>query len=315
MERILNWRPSPYDPRDFQSNRHTKMAAERLPTSYKMPINIPVYDQGGIGSCTANSGCVCFLYECAEQNFSFEPSRLFLYWVTRFLENSVPYDDGAYIRDVFKALRQFGLAKEQFMPYIVHKFAEQPSKEAFEDGLNHLAIEYAAVKKEERIIKQTLMAGGAISFGFYVYESFMKGNWSYTTGLMPMPAKGEQITGGHAVTIVGWDDDIECFLIQNSWGTDWGKEGFFWMPYKFLLSANCSDFWVINKVKLRVPQPAPPIDFIFVLGMLFETKAQLNRNTIPVLVKMASLIGIEVATTIKINIVNKIWSKIKHHGN
>ena len=31
----------------------------------------------------------------------------------------------------------------------------------------------------------------------------------------------------HMVTIVGWDDSQECWLVKNSWGTDWGEAGWF----------------------------------------------------------------------------------------
>ena len=67
---------------------------------------------------------------------------------------------------------------------------------------------------------------------------------------MPMPDLAvEQCEGGHCVAIVGYSDQNKWVIVRNSWGTGWGKNGYFFMPYEFLLNANeCSDFWVIQKV-------------------------------------------------------------------
>jgi len=64
-----------------------------------------------------------------------------------------------------------------------------------------------------------------------------------------MPDLKERSLGGHAVIVMGYDDDTECFIVKNSWGTKWGDKGYFYMPYDYLLNRNLSDdFWVIQKV-------------------------------------------------------------------
>ena len=64
-----------------------------------------------------------------------------------------------------------------------------------------------------------------------------------------MPAPGESIVGGHAVMVVGYDDSAQTFLVRNSWGPNWGMDGYFTMPYAYLTSANlASDFWTIRLV-------------------------------------------------------------------
>ena len=58
--------------------------------------------------------------------------------------------------------------------------------------------------------------------------------------------------GGHALCIVGYDDNIAggVFKIANSWGKEWGDSGYFYMPYDFILNGDCaSDFWTIKKVR------------------------------------------------------------------
>jgi C1A family cysteine protease len=64
-----------------------------------------------------------------------------------------------------------------------------------------------------------------------------------------MPGSKEKTVGGHAVMAVGYDDATREFLVRNSWGTDWGLEGYFKIPYAYLLSPKlASDFWTIRSV-------------------------------------------------------------------
>ena len=47
--------------------------------------------------------------------------------------------------------------------------------------------------------------------------------------------------------MVGYDEAQQRFLVRNSWGKNWGKAGYFTMPYAYLLDANLSDdFWTIR---------------------------------------------------------------------
>ncbi len=69
------------------------------------------------------------------------------------------------------------------------------------------------------------------------------------SGKMPWPAHSEQPRGGHAVLMVGYDDSKHCWLVRNSWGEQWGEEGYFWMPYEYALHADlAADFWTVRYV-------------------------------------------------------------------
>lgn len=46
-----------------------------------------------------------------------------------------------------------------------------------------------------------------------------------------------KIAGGHAVLICGFDDKINAFKVLNSWGTNWGDDGYFWLDYDFAKTA------------------------------------------------------------------------------
>jgi C1A family cysteine protease len=79
------------------------------------------------------------------------------------------------------------------------------------------------------------------------YESF-EGQQIAQTGIMTMPASGEKVVGGHCVVAVGYDNSTRMFIIRNSWGTSWGLNGYFMMPYEYMLGRLSSDFWTMRSV-------------------------------------------------------------------
>lgn len=302
--RILNWKKEPVDERDIVSKRYT-LAPVSLPEKYELPLQIPVYDQEDIGSCVANSACACYRYESAQilNSFEFNPSRLFVYYNARSIQGWENEDSGSYIRDGFKALNKWGLASESVWPYITKDFAKKPTTEVYTDGLLNVTVKYATVEQSESIIKQTLLSGAAVSFGFNVYSSFF-GYWESTTGVMPIPKSNENLEGGHAVTIIGWDNSKKAFLIQNSWGTSWGLNGKFWMPYSFLLNPNeADDFWCIEEIKITnidptpTPDPEPTPTGCLDPFKLFNSYKELAKFSKAFLVKLSYQLGLEVKKT------------------
>lgn len=310
----LNWKPSPFDARDLKSTRHLKVAAEPLPSEFVLPIKLNVYDQKNLGSCTANSGCSCYRYESAQLGKIVEPSRLFLYYNTREIEGTVQEDSGAYIRDVFKALNKKGLCEEKFFPYIESTFRNKPTQEAYNNGLNYQTVRYTAVSKDLTQVKQTIYSGAVVSFGFLVYSSFF-GSWEKTTGVMPLPKKGERIEGGHAVSLVGFSDSKKCFLVLNSWGTGWGQSGLFWMPYDFFMSQDTSDYWCIDEIKIvesvePTPTPTPIPSDSFKSGLKkVLSKPDLIKMTEPLIVKIGKELGLQSSTLLTKNEnVDLVWN-------
>jgi C1A family cysteine protease len=239
-----------HDKRDYRVNAlpHLGVGAP-LPTRIDAfaGLNLPVYDQGEIGSCTANAGVLYrrFLaqrfskYSAGDQNLS----RLFLYYQERKLQwnNAVNDDSGAAIRDIFYVLAHTGVCPEDIDPYNPAYFASAVVNDSQKDLEGARIFRIGAYHRvpDAMTARSVLASGYAIALGFTVYESFEDIGGD---GLMRMPRKGEAVLGGHAVVIRGYDDEKSEFLVQNSWGVGWGDKGCFRMPYRFLEDEDLSQF-------------------------------------------------------------------------
>jgi C1A family cysteine protease len=211
----------------------------------------PVYDQGQLGSCTANAIAAAVDFENHRQNKKFvTPSRLWIYYQERVLENTVDQDAGASLRDGMKAVSKLGVCPESDWPYVITAYAKKPPAADYTSALEDKVLRYEAAPQDLFGLKSVLASGTPIVFGFSVYESF-EGNVVAHSGVMPMPAPTEAMIGGHACLLVGYDDAHDRFLVRNSWGTDWGKDGYFEMPYQYATSTSLSsDFWAVQSTSV-----------------------------------------------------------------
>ena len=221
-----------------------------LPTSADLRSKCPpVYDQGQLGSCTANAIAGAIEFDLMKENKTeFMPSRLFIYYNERAIEGTVDSDSGAQIRDGIKSVADLGDCPEDLWPYDINKFTGKPSQNCYDNAVQHKAVQYQRVIRDLNQMKGCLASGYPFVFGFTVYQSFESQEVAQT-GHASMPSSGEQAVGGHAVLAVGYDDSQNWFIVRNSWATSWGMKGYFTLPYSYLLNANLADdFWTIRVV-------------------------------------------------------------------
>lgn len=244
------WKKDNVDKRDLYHNfqiTNTSTNIKHIDLRDKCP---PVYDQGQLGSCTANA--IAGLYEYdemkeEEQNI-FTPSRLFIYYNEREIEGTINEDSGAQIRDGIKSINSTGVCPESMWPYDISKFKDEPTQKCYMDAAKHHAVEYKRVPQTLEQIRQCLIEGFPFAFGFIVYASF-ESQQVAETGEVPMPQEGEQVVGGHAVACVGFDDTKNVIICRNSWGDSWGDKGYFYMPYDYILNSEyCNDLWTVRRV-------------------------------------------------------------------
>jgi C1A family cysteine protease len=242
---------------DLPDQRDLRYAGPR-PLLRKLPAKTdlrklcpPVYDQGQLGSCTANAIGAAFEFGLRKQNpaMDFMPARLFIYYNERVMEHTVGSDSGAMIRDGIKSVNKQGVCAEKMLPYDINRFADKPSDACYAEALNHQVLSYHRVPRNLSQMKSCLAEGYPFVFGFTVYESF-ESDAVARTGKLNMPKQSEKQEGGHAVLAVGYDGGTKRFIVRNSWGTGWGQKGYFTMPFDYLLEENLSDdFWTVRVVE------------------------------------------------------------------
>jgi len=253
--RVYGWKPQLPDKRDLRYTYENR--SDVMPSAFDLRDDHPSYmpdpyDQGKLGSCTANAIAAAFEYNERKAGYGsaeFMPSRLFIYYNERAMEGHTDADTGAAIRDGIKSINKKGVCDEALWPYDVSTFTQKPSAVCYKEAKKERALKYHKVDQTESAMKHALWAEGQpVVFGFTVYESFETEEVA-KTGDMPMPADGEKALGGHAVMCVGFDDDDQVFIIRNSWGSEWGDEGYFRMPYAYLTDPDCAnDFWLVSSI-------------------------------------------------------------------
>ena len=239
--------------RDFPDARDYLYAGTRvsdLPPSCDLrPQCPPIYDQGTLGSCTANALAAAIEFDLLkDRKRAFTPSRLFIYFLERAIADTVAQDAGAQLRDGIKAVTKIGAPPESDWPYEIAKFAETPPEPAFFAAAQGLVKSYFRVPQDIWQMRSCLADGYPFAFGFTAYKSFESPAVA-RTGKVPMPKSDERLLGGHAVVAVGYRDDDRTFIVRNSWGPLWGREGYFLMPYEYLITPHLAgDCWTVRSI-------------------------------------------------------------------
>jgi C1A family cysteine protease len=244
------WLPDLPDQRDHLYAAPVEMLGV-LPVRVDLrPHCPPVYDQGQLGSCTANAIAGAVEFDRIKQKLSdFTPSRLFIYYNERAIEHTIDSDSGAQIRNGIKSVGKQGDCPEPDWPYVIARFKTRPTPKCYADALNYRAVLYQRMTQTLNQLRGCLASGYPFVFGFTVYESFESAAVA-RTGHALLPKAGEPVVGGHAVVGVGYDDAKQWFVVRNSWGGKWGMKGYFTLPYAYVTDADlASDFWTIRVVQ------------------------------------------------------------------
>lgn len=240
--------PDKQDDRDFEFKAVRPSSAPLPPEIDLRHMCSPVRDQGQLGCCTGfaiAAGLREFLM--VKLGTPLTPmSPLFVYYEERALEHKISQDAGAQPRDGLKVLTKTGCSPEIDDPYNVDLFTNKPSAQALTDASQFKIAAYHRLRTLNEALS-CLAGGNGIVMGFKVFESFESAAVAQT-GDLPMPTEGEASIGGHAVFVAGYKTDPGtagggCLIVKNSWGTSWGDNGYFYMPYAYVTPDRVSDMW------------------------------------------------------------------------
>ena len=280
--RGTGWLAPMPDMRDYSVNKpdiavlSKKLGFPSDPDMAALPRNVdlrawcsPIEDQQQLGSCTANAAVgIVEYYERRAFGKHIDGSRLFVYKVIRNLMKEIG-DTGGYLRTAMAALCLCGVPPEEYWPYTDHKpdFDLDPPPFVYAIADNYEGLTYFChdpfgldlnTTQILTSVKLYLAAGIPSMFGFYGFPSFEQ---SDGTGLIPFPTANERAAWGHAVVAVGYDDAKEignvlsgvvtkgALLLRNSWGMNWGEDGYGWLPYEYVIRGLATDFWSLLSMK------------------------------------------------------------------
>lgn len=258
MKYTYSYTRDPVDERDIRFSKPESSPLEIvLPKSVDLrPKCPPVYDQGDLGSCTANAGCTCRAMLLKDQQINL--SRMFLYYTERALAGNISKDSGASLRSTCKSIHKTGVCEETYMPYDPDKYTKHPSKLAILNANKYKITAYKALSSLDEIKQNLAFRQQPVLLGMDVYESFESDEVA-KTGIMLMPQKNEKKMGGHAVLVVGYKDVVKhhgkhgrkqhhpgYLIVRNSWGDKWGDEGYFYMPYTYAVPDYTYDYWIVE---------------------------------------------------------------------
>ncbi len=184
-----------------------------------------------------------------------------------FIYNQINYgnDSGSYFSDAAELLFTFGCAPMSLMPYNESDYTTWPTGHAYGAACNYRAAppRWHTLSRSDDllVLKEYLAEGNTAVVGILVYEAFMDDSMADDT-YVTSHANGDSY-GGHAVCVIGYDDNrptadgTGALLLVNSWGSNWGDNGFWWMSYEAALDDRISQgiFYYLDVVR----QPAGPV--------------------------------------------------------
>ena len=249
MTHILNFKESPLDTRDYIFKTEFIHNNElKYPETLDLRDDLmPVRNQGSQGTFYAQSvACMKEWQERKNYNFSEYFSPQFFYNLRSNKYDEDPENDsGMYGRDVMRLLKKHGICPEKIYPYGKIQHRDDIPPEVYGEAVLNIIDSYARINNIEDL-KMSLFLNGPAIIGFPVYNY---------TGQMWKQKDNESFKGGHAMTIVGYNE--YGFIIRNSWGDNWNEDGYTIYHYKDW-GAHWEIWACVDKKDIVPPKPIIP---------------------------------------------------------
>lgn len=278
LSTLSGYVPSKPDHRDYLYKQMVdipKMAAQ-LPAkfSYTLPY---VLDQGKFGTCVGHASAYVRDFEKNVENpnggLSF--SRLFVYSEAKKLDGTATA--GTQPRFALQVMQKEGICQESTFPYSLltdDSKPPAPTAAAMSEASQYKINTYARISDVNtpngiQEMKAAIYNEGPILCGLLVADNFIN---CEPGGFIDLPEG--YLRGGHAIAIVGWDDDLMhtfangttrkgFFRFINSWGEGWGDHGYGYLPYDFITYNNADigpaflEAWTVTDKDFPAPKPQP----------------------------------------------------------
>jgi len=198
-------------------------------------------NQGRQGSCVAWASAYAARTIMAAREYGANPNQVA--FSPSFLYNQIALENcqGSYVPEAMKVMKQYGAAPLNQMPYDETDCSQQPDNYVLQQankfritGYQRLTLSDENDRPDMIAIRQYISKGAPVVIGMMVGGSFMQEMEGKDIWIPYEEDYNMQGFGGHAMCVIGYDDYKSggAFLIQNSWGTNWGKGGRAYVRYK-----------------------------------------------------------------------------------
>lgn len=238
--------PSLFDPRDYVYRE----SRSRWQTSVDLrEWDSPVEDQYQLGSCVGNAIANAYEHQLKRlySKYFVNLSRLFIYYNARLQINEQLLDAGTSVKNGLKGVKLYGVCEESIWPYDVDKFDDRPTTDAYENAASRKITRYSRLYTNSNVI-DALAYGKPVVFGIDVFDKFM--TLTLTNSVVSLPTSDETLVGGHAMCLVGYNLKTRIFLAKNSFGNNWGANGYCQIPFDYFETYSY-DKWIFD-----IPNPS-----------------------------------------------------------
>jgi len=258
---IMSLFPDVPDERDFTIKNTPNLfkVDENLNLASKLDYSSnmsEVRDQGNLGSCVAFAAAAMKEWqerkehdkevsegkEDHREGKEYNYSEAWIYWNCKKID-AWPNEEGTSIRDAMQVLNKIGVPTEKAWPYSDDKLnIGKPASWATLIAKWAMIGAYYRVDTVEQA-KVALTQDGPFIMGVPCFYDF----FFPVDGFVKDPADGEVNYGGHALCVVGYDDNTQRIKFKNSWGTGWGQNGYGYISYNYFNKYSWSN-WACKDV-------------------------------------------------------------------
>jgi len=259
MKKRLGCLRAPTDQRDFVFRSPGRLY---LPESIDYTDEMTqIEDQENEGSCVGFAcGAMKEWQEKKDWGRDIDLSSRYIYEEARKIDRFPDTKDGTDIRSAMKILLNQGVCTENCWPYIPRN-PSNPCAEVAREAAKYKIKTYTAIQGIYDM-KSALANNGPFVIGVIVFDSWFQTSVNQT-GQILMPTSEEiarlredrNAFGGHAICIIGYDDQNQRFKFKNSWGSDWGDHGYGTIPYDYLKDYGWDAWTTIDVVTPNIPEP------------------------------------------------------------
>lgn len=211
----------------------------------------PVKNQFELGSCTSFAAVAMYeaMMNRAGGAASSDMSPAYLYYYSNVLKGRP--SGGSNFYEQLEVLGSHGVCREDLYVYDTDAIDTRPSEQAEEDAKSHRVISAEQIplvntpdkadtlRRNHILITSALSEGYPVGISLKVYDNLGKDGAFI---LHPDDAPDAKEEGWHAMVAVGYSEENNFYIVRNSWGPEFGEEGYCYIPTAYIDDPDYMDF-------------------------------------------------------------------------